>query len=411
MDSRLAEVPNQQTAKVLNGPLLMSVHMAEPEPLEPVEMTTPLEPTKSIDIEINEKNEPEPGKFETSFIITSNTTGNSSYGTPELSIPSYSSLKSTREQRVKRIHDPQQLRSRTDAVVYFLLLLAALLCLLAVVNIFEGKDISHGYAVIIKKTVSTAITTRKRVSAVQNAHQGVSPCQDFYSFACFKPASRIATDAAVVGRIENTLLQIHDSPLRPLWEECVNASSRPDAWEQFRQLLTTVSLEGWPFSKSSPARPPAAVWESAALLVRLLGLPALASLSIRDHPIHQGKFIVALEPPQLLINVSAAAHNWSVLWHTRAVGSVLSAFGLEESGAASEVTAMERRLAILVDPPPIETSGLVDSMAVLFRLRHFVAQALHRLVRVTDSTELWVRQPPFVQNFCVCWTNHLLKHR
>ncbi|KAH8018402.1 hypothetical protein HPB51_005815 [Rhipicephalus microplus] len=139
------------------------------------------------------------------------------------------------------------------------------------------------------------------------------------------------------------------------------------------------------------------VWESAALLVRLLGLPALASLSIRDHPNHQGKFIVTLEPPHLLINASAAAHNWSVLWHTRAVGSVLSAFGLEESGAASEVTAMERRLAVLVDSPPIETSGLVDSMAVLFRLRHFVAQALHRLVRVTDSTELWVRQPPFVQ--------------
>ncbi|KAL1423355.1 hypothetical protein MTO96_021325 [Rhipicephalus appendiculatus] len=123
----------------------------------------------------------------------------------------------------------------------------------------------------------------------------------------------------------------------------------------------------------------------------------LASLSIRDHPNHQGKFIVALEPPQLLINASAAAHNWSVLWHTRAVGSVLSAFGLEESGAASEVTAMERRLAVLAEPPLTEMSGLVDSMAVLFRLRHFVAQALNRLVHVSDSTELWIRQPPFVQ--------------
>ncbi|KAH7989025.1 hypothetical protein HPB52_025509 [Rhipicephalus sanguineus] len=397
MDSRLAEMPDHHAPEALNRPLFVPEHMAKPGPLETAEMTTPLEPTKSIKVEVNQKNEPEPEKFETtSSIITSHTTGNSSYGTPELSIPSYSTLK-PREERVKRIHDPQLRRSRTDAVVYFLLLLAALFCLVAVVDLFEGKDGNGGYAVTIKKTISTAITTRKHAPALQHSHRGVSPCHDFYSSACFKPASRIATEVAVVRRLENTLLQQHDSPLRPLWEECVNASSRPDAWAQFRQLLTTVSLEGWPFSKTSPARPPAAVWESAALLLRLLGLPALASLSIRDHPNHQGKFIVALEPPQLLINASAAAHNWSVLWHTRAVGSVLSAFGLEESGAASDVTAMERRLAVLTEPPPTEMSGLVDNMAVLFRLRHFVAQALNRLVHVSDSTELWIRQPPFVQ--------------
>nr|XP_050046293.1 uncharacterized protein LOC126543200 [Dermacentor andersoni] len=397
MASRLVEVPDRQAAAVVNQPLFVSDHMAAPGPLEAVEVRTPSESAKPATVKVNENSEPEQERSgTTSSNMTSRTAGKSSYGTPAQSLPSCSSLKSS-EPRVKRLHDPQLRRSRTDAVVYFLLLLAALFCLLAVVDLFAGKDTSGGFEVTIKKTVSTAITTRKHASVLQHSHRGVSPCHDFYSFTCFRPASRVATDVAVVRRLEKTLLQQHDSPLRPLWEECVNASSRPDAWAQFRQLLTTVSLEGWPFSKTAPARPPAAVWEAAALLLRLLGLPALASLSIRDHPNHQGKFIVALEPPQLLINVSAAAHNWSVLWHTRAAGSVMSAFGLDESGAASDVTVLERRLAVLAEPPATETSGLVDNMAVLFRFRHFVAQALNRLVHVSDSTELWLRHPSFVQ--------------
>ncbi|KAH6944993.1 hypothetical protein HPB50_006695 [Hyalomma asiaticum] len=396
VDSMLTQVPDRQAAAAVNRPLFVPEHMAEPGLIETVESKRPLEPTKPIDVKANQENEPKQKTETTISITTSRTTGNSSYGTPALSIASYSSLK-PREQRIKRMRDPHLRRSRADAVVYFLLSLAALLCILAVVDLFEGKDKNVGHVVATKKTVSTAITTRKHASALQRSHRGVSPCHDFYSSACFTPASRVATDVAVVRRLENTLLQQQDSPLRPLLEECVNASSQPDAWAQFRQLLTTVSLEGWPFSKTSPARPPAAVWEAAALLLRLFGLPALASLSIRDHPSHQGKFIVALEPPQLLINASAAAHNWSVLWHTRAAGSVLSAFGLDESGAASDVTAMERRLAVLAQPPPTETSGLVDNMTVLFRLRHFVAQALNRLVHVSDSTELWLPHPPYVQ--------------
>ncbi|KAK8770073.1 hypothetical protein V5799_013458 [Amblyomma americanum] len=392
--SRLAEIPERHTAVVAHPPLFAPEQPAALPPPEFVQASghaAPGEP-KAQEKSVSQEQQSET----TSCTSLSRATGKSSYGTPAQSIPSYSFLRS-REPRAKHVHEPQMRRSHTEAVVYFLLLLAALVCLLAVVDLLASKSVRDGNAVNANQTIPTTVTIRKLAPALQRPLGGLSPCHDFYSSACFKPTAQIATDVAVVRHLEDVLLQQHDSPLRTLWGECVNASQRPDAWAQFRQLLATVSLEGWPFSRTAPARPPAAVWEAAAHLLRLLNLPALASLSVWDHPEHRGKFIVALEPPCLLINSSAASHNWSVLWHTRAAGAVLSAFGLEDSDAAPEVTALERRLAQLAEPPLTGSSGRVERMAALFRFRHFVAQALHRLVHVTDSTEIWLREPSFVQ--------------
>lgn len=395
--SRLAEIPERQTAGVVYPSLFAPEQPAALRPPEFVQTNIAPEPAGTSEATVQEKSDSQEQQSGTANSTSmSRATGKSSYGTPAQSIPSYSFQRS-REPRVKRVHEPQTRRSHTEAVVYFLLLLAAIVCLLAVVDLFASRGVRAGNGISTNQTVAAKVTTRKFTPALQRPLRGLSPCHDFYSSACFKPTARIATDVAVVRHLEDVLLQQHDSPLRTLWEECVNASQRPDAWAQFRQLLATVSLEGWPFSRTAPARPPAAVWEAAAHLLRLLNLPALASLSVWDHPEHQGKFIVTLEPPSLLINSSAASHNWSVLWHTRAAGAVLSAFGLEDSDAAPEVTALERHLAQLAEPPRTGSSGRVERMAALFRFRHFVAQSLHRLVHVTDSTEIWLREPSFVQ--------------
>lgn len=332
----------------------------------------------------------------TSSTFMSRVTAKSSYGTPAQSLSSYSRLES-REPRVKRLPEKQPRRKHTETAVYFLVLVTALACLLAIVDLFTSKGDATGSGTVANKTSSMTGTaaTRRLAVVLQRSLNIVVPCHDFYSSACFEPTTRLATDVVVVKTLEDSLLKQPDSPLRALWKECVDAPGRADAWVQFRQLLTTVSLEGWPFSAAAPLRPPAAVWEAAAHLLRLTGLAALAALSIRDHPDHHGKFIVALEPPDLLINSSAAAHNWSVLWHTRAADAVLSAFGLQEYGAAADVTSLERRLALLAGPA--DKVGQVEHLSALFRFRRFVAQTLHRLVHVSDATELWLRDPSFAQ--------------
>lgn len=396
--SRVAEMPEaREIAEIpASAPEHPPLPIDVPDTIVSVEAGAAPEDGQPQETEASQLHEPKDKQTATtSSSFMSRVSGKTSYETPAQSFPSYSRLK-PREPRAKRLPEKQPRRKQTETVVYFLVLVTALACLLAVVDLFTSRGDPTGSSTATNLTSMTGTAATRRPAAVlQRSLNIVVPCHDFYSSACFEPTTRLSTDVVVVRTLEDSLLKQHDSPLRALWKECVDAPGRADAWAQFRQLLSTVSLEGWPFSAAAPLRPPAAVWEAAAHLLRLIGLPALAALSIRDHPDHQGKFIVALEPPDLLINASAAAHNWSVLWHTRAADAVLSAFGLQESGAAGEVTSLERRLALIAGPP--DKVGRVERLAVLFRFRRFVAQTLNRLVHVSDATELWLRDPSFAQ--------------
>lgn len=340
--------------------------------------------------------------------LISRISSKSNYATPAQSVPSHASI-TPRDPNHKRLYEGKLRRNQTEMAVYFLLLVAALVCLLAIVDLFTRKTSSSTGFQGSNASTPTSESHRKpsHLQALQNApNWRMTPCRDFYGFACPMVVKQNAGDAAAVSALEDILLRaLHErnSPLQTLWSECVNTSHRPGTWEQFRQLLASVYLEGWPFVAGSPARPPAAIWDAAALLLRLVGVPALASLAVRDHPIHKGKYIVALEPPVLLINASAAARNWTVLWHTRAASAVLSAFGLDDPAAAEQLTRLERKLALLSNSGQLSWthSGRVDRLSNAFRFRRFVGEALRGLVHVSDATELWLREPGFTQSLLV----------
>ncbi|EEC09047.1 hypothetical protein IscW_ISCW019214 [Ixodes scapularis] len=331
----------------------------------------------------------------------------SSYRTPAQSVLSHHShSEHTRDPRCKRSYDGQLRRHQTEMVVYFLLLVAALLCLLAIADLFtrnSSRDIATPLTTESPEVATTVgVGLHSGIAARQRAQNWtIAPCRDFHGFACPVAAAHGTGDST--SALEEALLQSlrqGHSTLQPLWRECMNASLRSNAWTQFRQLLSSVSLDGWPFAANSAGRPPAAVWDAAAHLLRLTGVSALVSLAIRDHPLHRSKKIVALEPPDLLINASAAARNWTVLWHTRAAAAVLGAFGLDEPAAAQELTGVERRLALISSKRSVDwaPTGRVERMTSVFRLRHFVTQVLRRLVHVSDATELWLRDPGFTQS-------------
>ncbi|CAN7990331.1 unnamed protein product, partial [Ixodes hexagonus] len=334
----------------------------------------------------------------------------SSYRTPAQSILSHDSHSGKiRDDRCKRVPqlEGQLRRHQTEMAVYFLLLVAALICLLAIVDLFTRKSGTDNRTLLTIESTDVETTAAQRVSGIaarQHAQNWtITPCRDFHGFACPVAAAHGAGGSTAATTLEEALLRAlrqGQSTLQPLWNECVNASLRPNAWTQFRQLLSSVSLEGWPFAVDSAGRPPAAVWDAAAQLLRLTGVSALVSLAVRDHPLHQRKLIVTVEPPDLLINASAAARNWTVLWHTRAAAAVLGAFGLDEPAAAQELTGVERRLALISSTTNIDwaPTGRVERMATVFRLRHFITQVLRRLVHVSDATELWLRDPGFAQS-------------
>lgn len=314
-----------------------------------------------------------------------------------------------RESRYKRILENQLRRNQREVAVYFVVLMAALVGLLAVVDLLARHSQSAEVGAHSVTPLTAVAAAGGRGSSTMKApatgaaalNWSVAPCRDFHGFACTSAASQHGSDTEATTRIESALLKfLHSTagaqvePLGRIFRECL----RGDDAVPFKQLLTSASLEDWPFKASAQA-PPALVWDAAAQLVRLGGLPALIALAIREHPTRRHKFIVSLEPPDLLINSSDAARNWTVLWHSRAASAALAPLGTPDAGrAARDVTNFERKLAVIsADSGGSPRKARVERLRTLFRYTRFVSRVLQRLVRVTDDTEVLVHDPGLPQ--------------
>ncbi|XP_075743953.1 neprilysin-1-like [Rhipicephalus microplus] len=193
------------------------------------------------------------------------------------------------------------------------------------------------------------------------------PCDDFYDHVCNKfqaehtvnlqNADIISTDTLLFKAMEDSMKSVitgrqsGTDKLYNLYNGCRDASSKPsgNTNKEFNSIKDDAGLSGWPFADSSDASDYDAVWTAAAKMCRLLGIHALAKLTVEPDPEEVDKFVVALDEPDVFLRKSDVHLNKMVNWYTEAVTTSLRvgaqiAGGTDASNHASSVVTFAKNL-------------------------------------------------------------------
>ncbi|CAN8018168.1 unnamed protein product [Ixodes persulcatus] len=241
----------------------------------------------------------------------------------------------------------------------------------------------------------------------------VSPCVDFYGFACSRWASwhsqapAVSVDSILSEDVERELYLSLSSKLKPevwkvegLLEECLRNPLPQASRLQLRTLLRDVGLHGWPFRSDTKTR--GEVWKAAALIFRHLGLAPLVGLSMARDPHNASQPVIALDEPSLLVGQYWDPERRLPRWYTATVNTAFKQFTPGRYlDIADRVNDFSEKLAEIAT-----TRGrrsFVGSGTKRTQLRSYSSYAqllgfaFDDLVRINERTALLVRCDRFLR--------------
>lgn len=366
---------------------------------------------------------------------------------PDTSIPSCGEQrrKSPRKPYRHTAIETRLRNSQTEMVVYFVVLLATIIGLWTVLDIYgrrlsargtngstlllSGGNASYrdssrggGRAFVVNGSGSSGFRICSTTACQQEgsfvSHQlnwNINPCDSMYRFVCSKWRAAHSTlrsvDEALTNQLEVSLLrslrgQENTSPsllaMQQLWKECVDSPSRNHlGWTPLKHFLKSAAVSDWPYVQFTTAGE-SAVWEAAARALRFLGLSTLVNLEMIGHPARPQHIVPALDKPDLLDTPYGPSPNASSgTWYYDAVALAVTA--IAPSNVAFHAVSMEvanfaHHLAGIVHSPAfvIPKEYRVERLASLPRYRAVLSKFLENSSRVDEDTELVLRSPEYV---------------
>ncbi|XP_064456981.1 neprilysin-1-like [Ornithodoros turicata] len=199
-------------------------------------------------------------------------------------------------------------------------------------NITETPRTSVGTIITHQATSTGAVSTKKTLDvcwapACQNEGAYINhlllkdkdPCDDFYLYVCGRWKSRFSDTDAEVSissdddlslMLENDVRELlrsslpHSefqllSPLRDFLGACEALKHDDKSVEALLELLSTVSLAGFPYML--PVDTPVSVWKVAAKVLKMSSASVLVSIGVSSHPFDSKKSILAIDLPDSLL--------------------------------------------------------------------------------------------------------------
>ncbi|KAH7955813.1 hypothetical protein HPB52_003906 [Rhipicephalus sanguineus] len=267
------------------------------------------------------------------------------------------------------------------------------------------------------------------------------PCDDFYDHVCNKfqaehtvnlqNADIISTDTLLFKAMEDSMKSIitgtyttkpnggaktrgrqaGTEKLYNLYNGCRDTSSKPsgNANKEFNSIKDDAGLSGWPFAHSSDGSDYDAVWTAAAKMCRLLGIHALAKLTVEPDPEEVDKFVVALDEPDVFLRKSDVHLDKLVNWYMEAVTTSLKegakiAGVADVSNHASSVVAFARKLVKSLSLPDKTIMGTNRYMTktakeIPMKLQKYVGIVVDmgsHPSSVRDNTRVLLKSPGFI---------------
>lgn len=350
--------------------------------------------------------------------------------------------------------------SQTEMVVYFVVLLATIIGLWTVLDIYGrrlstrgtngtlllfpagsnksvrvnargGGAAGHGFVIGNAsespgfRICSTAACQYEGSFVSHQLNWNVNPCESMYHFVCSNwhaahPTLHTA-DEAVINELEDSLLaslryaggglyttnvtgsgfSSSLSAMQDFWKECVNSQSRNHlGWGPLKHLLKATSLGDWPYVQFS-TKGEDAVWEVAARALRFLGLPTLVRLEMVEHPTRRQRIVPAFDKPQVLRAPYDAEHNDTHSWYYEVVALAVSATthrNVAIHSVTMEVVNFAHHLEGIVRSPAasLPRDFKLEKLRSLPRYRAFLTTFLENASRVDDDTELVLRAPEYI---------------
>ncbi|KAK8780411.1 hypothetical protein V5799_018246 [Amblyomma americanum] len=268
----------------------------------------------------------------------------------------------------------QQMGIPKDFLIYFLVSMATLASIFAVIGVFSKHErslsehatqnapaavsLSNGSRPLFigyKRHTKTA--TRFDVCKSADCQRegryltsrlswAIEPCVDFRAFVCNKPgpAPLMALERSVAREVRRKSPRSEIMPLKHLHDRCMKVGSRK--WSQLHAAFALISLDGWPFQDSHDLSHDL-VWEAAAALERRLGVSSLLGVSVQ---------------PQSKVVVLAKAKAWPqsrdkvMQSHFVKYAKALRPSTKEPEKRAAEVVSFSRKLDALPNHQPRERS-------------------------------------------------------
>uniref|UniRef100_A0A131YWW6 Endothelin-converting enzyme n=1 Tax=Rhipicephalus appendiculatus TaxID=34631 RepID=A0A131YWW6_RHIAP len=253
------------------------------------------------------------------------------------------------------------------------------------------------------------------------------PCDDFYDHVCNKfqaehtvnlqNADIISTDTLLFRAMEDSMKSIitgrqpGTDKLYNLYNGCRDTSSKSsgNTNKEFNSIKDDAGLSGWPYADSSDASDYDGVWTAAAKMCRLLGVHALAKLTVEPDPEEVDKFVVALDEPDVFLRKSDVHLNKMVNWYTEAVTTSLKegakiAGVADASNHASSVVTFAKNLVkslSLPDKTIMGTDRYMTKMSkeIPMKMQKYVGIVVdmgNHPSSMRDNSRILLKSPTFI---------------
>lgn len=325
--------------------------------------------------------------------------------------------------------------SQTEMVVYFVVLLATIIGLWTILDIYGRRSAVHSlngsYIAIPNVTMKGFKDSSGQNGVPANvsgqpgfelcsssaclaegsyvSHQlnwNVNPCESMYEFVCSNSPTK-PVDELLLSDMETSLLRklrgasAAASPamklVQDLWKECLDQDTRNRlGWGPLKHMFKATSLADWPYQQFATQGEPA-VWQAAARALRYFGLPTLVLLEPSEHPLLGRSPVLALDKPVLLMRPGNDSSGYY-----EAVSFALSSVARKSAAkhsVALDLTNFARQLASVVRSPSasgdLGRDAKLEHLRSVPRYRSLLAGFLQNDSLVNDDTELLLRAPEY----------------
>lgn len=326
--------------------------------------------------------------------------------------------------------------SQTEMVVYFVVLLATIIGLWTVLDIYGRRTAVHslnGSFIVVPPNASMRGFNRgpnqndmslndsfgpgfekcnsPECQAEGNyvSHQlnwNVNPCESMYEFVCSNSKTKLA-DELLLSDLERSLLRQLSGPpatgslaaklMQDLWKECLDEDARNRlGWGPLKHMFKATSLADWPYLQLTTQGEPA-IWQAAARALRYFGLSTLVLLEPSEHPLMGRASLLALDKPVLLLRPGN-----DTAWYHEAASLAVSAVARKQANkhtVALDLTNFAKQLGSAVRSPgpsgDLVRDVKLERLRSVPRYRHLLAGFLQNESHVTDDTELLLRAPEY----------------
>lgn len=325
--------------------------------------------------------------------------------------------------------------SQTEMVVYFVVLLATIIGLWTVLDIYGRRTAVHSlngsYIAIPNASLKGLRDSSSQNGVPVNvsgqpgfelcsssaclaegsyvSHQlnwNVNPCESMYEFVCSNSPTKPA-DELLLSDMETSLLRKlrgaspAETPatklMHDLWKECLDQDTRNRlGWGPLKHMFKAASLPDWPYQQYTTQGEPA-VWQAAARALRYFGLATLVLLEPSEHPLLGRSPLLALDKPVLLLRPGNDSS-----WYYDAVSLALSSVArknVAKHSIALDLTNFARQLASVVRSPGASGDMVRDvkleRLRSVPRYRALLVGFLQNESLVNDDTELLLRAPEY----------------